>query len=104
MVDKKEIWTTEDGKEFTSKDEALAHEKELKDPEYKLKKRIDELEKKIQHLEVENLKRIEEISCIKEPFKLNKDPYQQPGKIWYGVGQNLSDALNNLKEVSEDDR
>ena len=90
-----------DGTIYDSKDVAEAHEAELKDPNYSLLKRIEELEKRLTHLEVENLKRIEEISCIKEPFKLNKDtnPYTILNRVWYGVGQNINEAFDNLKEV-----
>lgn len=97
-----------DGSIFDSREVAEAHEAKLKDPNYTLERRIEELEKKVQHLEAENLKRVAEIQAAKSPFGiLNKqphpdiNPFTQPNRIWYGVGQNLSDALNNLKEVKE---
>ncbi len=90
-----------DGSIYDSKDDAEAHEAELKDPNYSLLKRIDELERRLVRLEGENLKRIEEISCIKQPFKLNKEPnpYDIPNRVWYGVGQDINEAFDNLKEV-----
>ena len=90
-----------DGSVFDSKDVAEAHEANLKDPNYLLIKRIDELEKKIQHLEAENLKRIAEIECVKFPYgKINqvvgnKDTTPWMPQVYY------AGAFNNAKEASE---
>ena len=89
-----------DGSIYDSKAAAEAHEADLKDPSYLLIKRIDELEKKIQHLEVENLKRIEEISCIKEPFKINKDtssPWMP--QVYYGAFNNAKEAADAVTDI-----
>lgn len=139
-VEEIKTYRCSDGAVFDSKDVAEAHEADLKDPNYLLIKRIEELEKKVQHLEAENLKRIAEIECVKSPFgQINKkDPYQrnwwedqkwpniqyfsEHGKphpdvgpivsfqnnpkntIFYGEGETIEDAINNLQEVKSDDR
>ncbi len=118
MAERKEYWTTEDGKKFDTKEEAIAHERELKSPEYELRKKIEELEQRVTHLEGENLKRVAEIEALKTPFQINKDPYQRPwweklsptlqnvvgnknsnASVFYGEGDSVEDALKNLKEV-----
>lgn len=96
-----------DGTVFESKEEAEIHEEALKDPNYVLIKRIEELEKKVQHLEAENLKRITEIEAVKSPFHVNqKDPWlQQPMIKWDSktdedgnVWDLFSWAFNNKKD------
>lgn len=99
-----------DGSIYDSKDAAEAHEIELKDPNYAVEKRLGELERKFLELQGELLKLSARVERLESPWgKLNpiKDvkpnsPFDQ--KVWYGVGQNLTEALNNLKEVSDDDR
>ena len=115
MIEKREIWTSSDGKEFSTKSEAEAHEKELKDPQYKVDQRFEEFEKKFLELQGELLKLSARVECLESPWgKLNKQPIpltpKYPdsdcnpflpcnGKLWYGAGENLTEALNNLKEV-----
>ncbi len=90
-----------DGSVFDSKAVAEAHEADLKDPNYLLIKRIDELEKKIQHLEAENLKRISEIECARYPYgKINhvmgnKDTSPWMPQVYY------CGAFNNAKEATD---
>ena len=83
-VEEIKTYRCSDGAVFDSKEVAESHEADLKDPNYLLIKRIEELEKKVQHLEGENLKRIAEIDAIKTPFRLNqKEPWlQQPMVKW----------------------
>lgn len=88
-----------DGAVFDSKDVAEAHEADLKDPNYMLTKRIEDLEKKIQHLEAENLKRIAEIETVKHPFgilnnKEDKTPWMP--KVYYAAGDNVLDAIDKF--------
>jgi len=90
-----------DGKVYDSREMAEAHEIELKDPNYAIIKRIDELEKKIQHLEAENLKRISEIECVKYPYgKINQVTGNKDTSPWmpqvYYCG-----AFNNAKEATD---
>lgn len=104
-----------DGKVYDSRDMAEAHEIELKDPKYATEKRFEELEKKFLQLQADLLKLSARVECLESPWgKLNKQPISitpkypdtdcnpyQPynGKVWYGTGENLTEALNNLKEV-----
>lgn len=102
-----------DGKVYDSRDMAEAHEIELKDPKYATEKRFEELEKKILQLQGDLLKLSARVECLESPWgKLNKKPITSPyldtdcspyqpqnGKVWYGTGENLTEALNNLKEV-----
>ena len=107
-----------DGKVFDSREMAEAHEIELKDPNYAIVKRFEELEKKFLELQGELLKLSARLECVESPWgKLNKKqpfiggPYGNPGdcnpflpcngKLWYGTGQNISEAIKNLKEVKE---
>ena len=94
-----------DGSVFDSKDVAEAHEADLKDPNYMLIKRIEELEKKIQHLEAENLKRIAEIDAARHPYgTLNKDTTPWMPKIYYGSFQNDSDIIDKIADFFTDDK
>lgn len=99
MVMKKEIWLTADGKEFVIKEEALKHEQELKDPDYQLKKEIEDLRKRIEHLEAENLKRVAEIQAARNPYGIlnNKDtssPWMP--KVYYASVNNTEDVLDAI--------
>ena len=110
MVEKREVWTTSDGKEFSTKAEAQAHEDKLTDPTYALEKRITELEAKILSL-------LTRVDILEHPFgRINSkpQPYFEPkphpdigpihpfmNKVWYGPGKTVDEAINNLKEVKE---
>lgn len=107
MVERKEFWTTSDGKQFATKAEAEVYERNLKDPTYILTQRIDKLEAEIAKLTA-RLERVE------SPWgKINKpifpqypdtdcNPFQPyNGKVWYGTGNSIDEAINNLKEVKE---
>ncbi len=117
MAERKEYWTTEDGQKFDTKEEAIAHEKEIKDPIYFIKNELESLRKRIEKLESENICRKAEIEALKNPFAVN--PTQKPWwekplsptfmnnagnsdekpKMFYGEGDSVEDALKNLKEV-----
>lgn len=94
-----------DGSVFDSKAVAEAHEADLKDPNYLLIKRIDELEKKIQHLEAENLKRIAEIECARYPYgKINqvkgdKDTAPWMPQVYYGTFNNVKEASDAVTDI-----
>lgn len=94
-----------DGSIFDSKAVAEAHEADLKDPNYFLIKRIDELEKKIQHLEAENLKRISEIECARYPYgKINqvvdnKDTTPWMPQVYYGTFTNAKEATDAVNDI-----
>jgi hypothetical protein len=81
-----------DGKVYDNKEMAIAHEKELQDPNYAILKRIEALEGKILGLQAQ-------IDAIRNPFQLNKKDENPFIRTWYGTGQNLEDAVNNIKEI-----
>lgn len=102
-----------DGKVYDSRDMAESHETELKNPSYKQEQKILELEKKILDLDIKIMNLQSQIECLRHPWgQINKqiltprypdsdcNPYTPyNGKVWYGTGENLTEALNNLKEV-----
>lgn len=110
MVEKREVWTTSDGKEFSTKAEAEAHEEKLTDPTYALEKRIIELEAKLLALS-------SRVNVLEHPFGsintkpqpyFDSKPHPDVGpvptfmnKVWYGTGKTVDEAINNLKEVKE---
>ena len=111
MVQKITTWKTSDGQVFDNPEEADRHEKVLSEPEYQLKTKISELEKRSEKLEAENLKRIAEIETVKHPYGIiNQKPWWERlaptfingnNGVYYGEGNSLQEAFNNLKEVNK---
>lgn len=93
-------WKTSDGQVFDNPDEADKHEKELQDPKYQAEKQLKALEDKVVKLEAELLKLNARIEVLESPWgKLNKNPFQN--RVFYGSGDTINEALNNLKEVNK---
>ena len=76
-----------DGTTFNTKEEAEEHEIELNNPEYKIEKRIEELERKILKLEAENATLSARIAALeaKNLYQWPKPKFpSQPGDVVYG--------------------
>lgn len=100
MVQKITTWKTSDGQVFDNPDEADKHETELQDPKYQTEKQLKTLEDKLIKLEGELLKVSARVEVLESPWgKLNKSPFQN--RVFYGTGDTINAALNNLKEVNK---
>ena len=88
-----------DGTIFDDLREAEKHEESLKDPYYQLQMRCEKLEKRLAELESQHIALVAQVDAIRNPFQLNNKETNPFIRTWYGQGDSIKDAVNNLKEV-----
>lgn len=103
MLEPKQIkkFQCSDGAIYDTRDAAVAHEKQIQDPLYALTKKVEEMQMEI--IKLQN-----RIDLLEHPFGRTNQPYANKQnervtnpfiRTWYGTGETLDAAIDNIKEI-----